>query len=176
MTTTTALHEVRTTRFGELETIEVADEALLTFPEGLPGFEDHTRFALTEHERLEPFLWLQSLHDPLIGFLVVEPRTFVDDYAFDVNEADVELLRLSDDVQPRVLSVLVVPEDVRAMTANLQAPLVINDVDRLAKQVILTDDRFPLRYPVFGGDARRDGRTGEARRIEPKHAARRRAC
>ena len=76
---------------------------------------------------------------------------------------------------------MVVPEDVRAMTANLQAPLVINERDRLAKQVILTDDRFPLRYSVFGGDARRDGRAGEGRRIdgrhgEPKHAARRRAC
>jgi len=44
-----------------------------------------------------------------------------------------------------------VPEDVRAMTANLQAPLILNPVKRIAKQVILTDERFPLRYPVFGG-------------------------
>ena len=39
---------------------------------------------------------------------------------------------------------------IRAMTANLQAPIIINPLKRIAKQVILTDERFPLRFPVFG--------------------------
>ena len=192
MTVTTML-DVRTTRFGDLETVEVSEEAIVTFPEGLPGFERHTRFALMEHERLEPFLWLQSLADPLIGFLVIEPAVLVDDYSFDLGDPDVELLALSDDVQPRVFSVLVVPEDVRAMTANLQAPIVVNPASRLGKQVILTDDRFSLRHPVFGGAPARtghrragDAQDGEARHGDvrhggvkyggAKHAARRRAC
>ena len=179
----TTMHDVRTTRFGDLETVQVSEEALVSFPEGLPGFERHTTFALMEHERLEPFLWLQSLEDPMIGFLVIEPALLVNDYSFDLGDPDVELLGLSDDVQPRVLAVLVVPEDVRAMTANLQAPLVVNPASRLGKQIILTDERFSLRHPVFGGVEARSGhgsngrgRAGDARPGGPKYAARRRAC
>ena len=184
----TTLHEVRTTRFGDLETVSVSEDAIWTFPDGLPGFERHTTFALMEHERLEPFMWLQSVEDPMTGFLVIEPALLVNDYSFDLGDPDVELLGLSDDVQPRVLAVLVVPGDVRAMTANLQAPLVINPATRLGKQVILTDERFSLRHPVFGpaevragqgraGNGRHgDARHGEVRHGGSKHAARRRAC
>jgi flagellar assembly factor FliW len=67
-----------------------------------------------------------------------------------------------------VLSILVVPEDIRAMTANLQAPLILNPLKRIAKQVILTDERFPLRYPVFGGA----GGLG----VADRGSGRRRAC
>ena len=67
------------------------------------------------------------------------------------------------------------------MTANLQAPLVVNPASRIGKQVILTDERFSLRHPVFGGADTRTGQgtgqgRGEARHGGTKHAARRRAC
>jgi flagellar assembly factor FliW len=142
--------EIRTTRYGEMETIQIAETAVLAFPEGVPGFERHRRFALIEDTRLAPFSWLQSLHDPLVGFLVIEAGLLVADYEFDIADPDADMLGLDDSADARVLSILVVPENVRAMTANLQAPLIVNPVKRIAKQVILTDERFPLRYPVFG--------------------------
>ena len=151
MTTATRMMEIRTTRYGEMETIQISEDTLLTFPEGVPGFERHRRFALIQDPKLAPFSWLQSLHDPLVGFLVIAPGLLVQDYEFDISDPDVELLGLDDASQASVLSILVVPEDVRAMTANLQAPLIMNPRKRIAKQVILTDERFPLRYPVFGG-------------------------
>lgn len=160
-----AMLEIRTTRYGEMETVQVPANAVLSFPEGVPGFERHRRFALIEDTKLAPFFWLQSLHDPLVGFLVIEPGLIVADYEFDIADPDVELLSLNDATEARVLTILVVPEDVRAMTANLQAPLIVNPLKRIAKQVILTDERFPLRYPVFGN-------------VDPgaRGSARRRAC
>jgi flagellar assembly factor FliW len=157
--------EIRTTRYGELETIQVSTDTLIAFPDGVPGFERHMRFALIEDPKLAPFSWLQSLHDPLVGFLVIEPGLLVSDYEFDISDPDVELLELTDPSDARVLSILVVPEDVRAMTANLQAPIILNPQKRIAKQVILTDERFPLRYPVFGGPG-----------IVERSPGRRRAC
>ena len=148
---TTRMLEIRTTRYGEMETVHVSEDAVLAFPEGLPGFERHRRFALIEDGKLAPFCWLQSLHDPLVGFLVIEPGLLIPNYEFDISDPDAELLSLDDPSYARVLSILVVPENVRAMTANLQAPLIVNPLKRIAKQVILTDERFPLRYPVFGG-------------------------
>jgi flagellar assembly factor FliW len=153
MTATTILErpmiDVRTTRYGEMETVHVSDEVIMTFPDGMPGFERHQRFALLQDAKLAPFFWLQSLHDPLVGFLVITPGLLVSDYEFDIADPDVEMLELSDPAEARVLTILVVPEDVRSMTANLQAPIIINPVKRIAKQVILTDERFPLRHPVF---------------------------
>jgi flagellar assembly factor FliW len=146
-----ARFEIRTTRYGELETVTISESDVIEFPEGVPGFERHQRFAMIVDQKLAPFSWLQSLHDPLVGFLVIEPGLLVTDYSFDISDPDAELLGLTDPSEARVLSILVVPEDVRAMTANLQAPLILNPEKRIAKQVILTDERFPLRYPVFGG-------------------------
>lgn len=148
--TSAPLIEVRTTRYGELETVQVSEEKVITFAEGVPGFERHHRYALLQDEKLAPFFWLQSLHDPLVGFLVIDPSELVSDYEFDISDADVDQLQLEDPSQAWVLCILVVPEEIRAMTANLQAPLVVHPEKRLAKQIILTDERFPLRYPVFG--------------------------
>ena len=167
-TATEPTFEIRTTRYGEMETVTISESAVLHFPEGVPGFERHQRFALIEDTKLAPFSWLQSLHDPLVGFLVIEPGLLVNDYIFDIADPDVDMLGLDDASDARVLSILVVPEDVRAMTANLQAPLIVNPQKRIAKQVILTDERFPLRYPVFGGAAGA-GATGRG-------SGRRRAC
>ena len=165
---TTRTLEIRTTRYGEMETIQVSEDAVLAFPDGIPSFERHRRFALIEDAKLAPFCWLQSLHDPLVGFLVIEPGLLVSDYAFDISDPDTDLLGLDDPSEARVLSILVVPEDVRAMTANLQAPVIVNPQKRIAKQVILTDERFPLRYPVFGNA----GGAGAAE----QSPGRRRAC
>lgn len=164
----TRMLEIRTTRYGEMETIQIPESAVLAFPEGVPGFERHRRFALIEDTKLAPFCWLQSLHDPLVGFLVIEAGLLIADYEFDISDPDVDLLGLDDAADARVLSILVVPENIRAMTANLQAPLIVNPAKRIAKQVILTDERFPLRHPVFGNA----GTVGAA-----EHApGRRRAC
>ena len=160
---TTRMLEIRTTRYGEMETIQISEDAVLAFPEGVPGFERHRRFALIEYPKLAPFCWLQSLHDPRVGFLVIEPGLLVADYEFDIADPDVELLGLSDPSEARVLSILVVPENVKAMTANLQAPLIVNPRKRIAKQVILTDERFPLRYPVFDGAAAAEQGPGRRR-------------
>ena len=150
-TTSAGMLEIRTTRYGEMETVQIPEDAVLGFPGGGPGFERHRRFALIEDAKLAPFCWLQSLHDPLVGFLVIEPGLLIANYEFDISDPDAELLGLDDSSGARVFSILVVPENVRAMTANLQAPLIMNPQKRIAKQVILTDERFPLRYPVFGG-------------------------
>ena len=178
MSTTTQLLEIRTTRYGEMETVLISEDAILAFPEGVPGFERHRRFALLNDQKLAPFSWLQSLHDPLVGFLVIQPGLLVKDYEFDIADPDVELLGLDSPGDATVFSILVVPEDVRAMTANLQAPVIVNPKRRIAKQVILTDERFPMRYPVFGGAGGAGGMgggSGQPERSE-RGSGRRRAC
>jgi flagellar assembly factor FliW len=49
-----------------------------------------------------------------------------------------------------VLVILNVPADPSRTTANLRGPLVLNTERRLARQLVLQDDFWPLRYAVFG--------------------------
>ncbi|HLH25573.1 MAG TPA: flagellar assembly protein FliW [Chloroflexota bacterium] len=144
---------VRSARLGPMETLALPEEARLTFPTGLPGFEDYTAFALIEDEYYAPFCWLQSLDDPYISFLLVPPGCVDPDYELALPDEDRESLRLEAGTEPRLYCIVVVPKDVQAMTANLKAPLVINPVRRQGKQVIRTDERYALREPVLRGAA-----------------------
>jgi flagellar assembly factor FliW len=142
---------IRTTRFGHLERLEVPEDALLEFPAGLPGFERERRFALIEDERFAPFGWLQSLADPTVRFLVA-PIELVDP-GYPVEQA-----RLAWDGpaegEPELLCILTVRDDLREATANLRAPLVVDRRARRGAQVILHDDRLPLRHPILPTAAR----------------------
>jgi flagellar assembly factor FliW len=140
---------VRTARLGPLETLELPEEARLTFPAGLPGFEDFTTFALIEDENYAPFCWLQALDDPYLSFLLVPPDCVVRDYDFDLADEDRDSLGLDGDVEPRLYCIVTVPEDVQALTANLKAPVVINPVRQRGKQIIRADERYSLRQPVL---------------------------
>lgn len=148
----TMLVQLQTARFGAVETVMVPQSALFTFPEGVPGFEEYTAFALIEDADYAPFGWLQSLAEPALKFIVVDPQVVVPDYAVDLAEGDVGSLALAHPGEARLLAIVSVPGSIEAMTANLKAPVVLNCVRRLGKQVILNDDRYSLREPVLTGD------------------------
>ena len=142
---------VDTTRFGQLESVEVPEQALLRLPRGLYGFEAHRDFALIEEARYLPFRWLQALDDPCLRFVLLPPAVIDPGYAPELSSADLELLELEPGERHEMYAIVVGPRDLRAMTANLKAPLVINPRRRLALQVILSDERYSLRHPVAAG-------------------------
>jgi flagellar assembly factor FliW len=141
--------ELQTTRFGRLETLEVPEAGVLEFPHGLPGFESHKSFALIEDERYLPLRWLQSLGDPHVAFLVMDPTLVVGTYDVEIGALDVDCLELTEGNDPELLCILVIPEDFRSATINLKAPIVVNRPRQRGKQVILTDERYPLRFRAF---------------------------
>jgi flagellar assembly factor FliW len=145
---------VETTRFGSLERVTVADDAIYHFPDGLPGFEHLTEFALIEEQQFWPFTWLQPLAEAQIGFVLMDPALFAADYKPDINPQDVTCLDVVPDDLLDLRSILVVPSEPKAATANLKAPLVLNRRTRSGKQVILMDDHLSMRHPVFGDPAR----------------------
>ncbi|HEY7067134.1 MAG TPA: flagellar assembly protein FliW [Chloroflexota bacterium] len=144
---------VKTARLGPLETVELAEEARLTFPTGLPGFEEYTAFALIEDEYYAPFCWLQALDDPHISLLLVPPQCIEPDYDLPLADEDRESLRLEARAEPRLYCIVVVPENAAEMTANLMAPLAINPARRRGKQIIRVDERYLLRQRVLQGAA-----------------------
>ena len=147
---------IETTRFGALD---VEERKVITFPDGLPGFEEHRLFTLVPHHTADggkgsPFVWLQSLEDGGLAFLAMEPHQAFPDYAPRVPRAELESLALAEETaRPRLYSLLTIPQgDPAGITANLMAPVVVNARARVAKQIVLNTDQYGLRHRLLPGD------------------------
>lgn len=137
---------VQTARFGDLD---VEPELVITFPDGLIGFDRCRRFFVVRHEEGSAFRWLQSVEEPGLAFPVAEPDAIRPDYAPTVSDADARALGLTPDTPALLLTILTVPgDDPHAMTANLLGPLVINPLTRQGRQVIVQDPEFTTRHGV----------------------------
>ena len=56
------------TRFGNLD---VPDGTLLTFPSGILGFPDWTRYVILDHDTEAPFKWLHCVEQPDLAFVIL---------------------------------------------------------------------------------------------------------
>jgi len=48
-----------------------------------------------------------------------------------------------------VYCILTIPDDVSRMTANLKAPLVINSASQQARQVVLQENEYSVKYSMY---------------------------
>jgi len=139
--------KINTRHFGE---IEIEDEKIVDFPEGIPGFEHVRKFVLLSNiDEDSPFRWLQCVDDPSLAFAVIDPRTIKPDYTVDVDDSEIEILNIENCDDVVILSIVVVPEDITRMTANLKAPIIINSANMTGKQVIMDKCDYPVRYFIF---------------------------
>ena len=137
---------VQSTRFGELE---VAEEQIMDFSEGLLGFPDEKKFALMEYKPESPFYILQSMADPDLTFLMINPFAFFNDYDFHMDDALMAEIGLTADNPPTVFNIVTVRDKLESMTVNLAGPVLVNIRDRKAAQWVIEKTQFPTRYPLF---------------------------
>lgn len=136
----------QTTRFGELT---VGEGEVISFPEGLFGFEDLKRFCLVDPGDDTLILWLQSLDKKEISFPVLEPKIFKPDYVVRLSGQELRALQLDNVNQGVVFNIITIPNDVALMTANMKAPVVINLKDQVGKQVVLQENEYSVRHTIF---------------------------
>ena len=82
--------QIESTRFGR---VEIADDAVINFPDGLIGLPG-TRYALIAQTESSVFLWLHSVDDPAVALPVANPWLFFGNYEVEVSDEDAEKLRL----------------------------------------------------------------------------------
>jgi len=136
--------EIETSRFG---TITVEDDRVMTFPNGLLGFPNHTRFALIQTGTENYFFWLQSVDEANLAFVITDPTIFFKDYEVPVREEWQTELRIAD---AGLVQVFVICNKVGEwLTGNLLGPLVVNTENKLAQQIVLTDKKWTTRQPLL---------------------------
>ena len=139
---------VMTKVFGE---IEIDDDRIISFPNGIVGFPELTEFALLHDSEKgsDAIHWLQSLQEPGFAMPVMDPLIVCPDYNPEVDD---ELLKHLGELNPEELLVLVtvtVPKDLTQMTVNLRGPIIIDAVGRKATQVIVEGDEYQVKFPIY---------------------------
>jgi flagellar assembly factor FliW len=137
---------INTVRFGE---IEIAEEKILCFEGGLPGFDNCSRFTIISSEETDPFLWLQSLDEPDVALAVINPFRLFPDYTPAVNEMDLEKIGSPADEDVLALTVAVIPVKYEKMTTNLVSPILINLKTNQARQIIMENSTYQVKQPIF---------------------------
>ena len=140
---------IQTLNFGDLE---IAQQSIITFNDGLPGFPQLRRFVVLEMEDIKPFHYLQALPNddtPPIALYLINPFLVDPSYEFRLTDSDMEAIKSKNSTELTIYAVATIPSDPREATLNLMAPIVINEKDRRGRQVILHDSKYSVRHPLI---------------------------
>lgn len=137
---------IKSLTFGD---ISIDEDTIFTFPEGIPGIRDIKKFAILDSEELAPFKWLQSVDEPYLSMMTLDPALIDPTYKVRVNETYRSIIGDFEPDELITMSLIVVPKDPQQMTANLLAPILLNKKTLLGAQVVIDGSRDLLRVKVI---------------------------
>lgn len=141
---------IQTARFGE---VVVDEDRTIHFVEPVLGFPNSKRYVILDHSEDSPFKWLQSADEPDLAFVVTNPQFFKIPYEFELSDEQAAELALTQAEDALVLTIVNIPQgDPAKMTANLLGPIIINQAQRKAKQVVLNDSAFSTKTRLIPDD------------------------
>lgn len=132
------------TRFG---TIELEDDAIISFPNGIVGFPNETRFALLERAKGGAIAYLQSLTTPQLALPVMDGASFGEDYP-NPTAAELAVQVGLETSEPLVLVVVVARATEPRLSANLLAPIIVAADTKKAAQVVLDPHRYAAAFAI----------------------------
>lgn len=141
---------IQTTRFGPLD---VDESKIIHFSEGLPGFNHVKDYVIIPIPQYYPFHCMQAVQQPDLAFAVADPWELFPDYMPQIGDDDESFLELRSPSDAAVYVMAVIPPDLKNITVNLMAPLVINANSRKGRQVIVfgnysTRERLPHQQSI----------------------------
>lgn len=132
--------ELKTRLFGD---IEIEETGIITFEEGIPGFDDVKKYVLLGDPEVS-IEWLQGIEED-VTIPIIDPFEVKVDYEFEIPENIEQLLDIKNPDDVIVRTVLVIPENIKEIRTNLQGPIVINKSAKKGKQLLLNEE-YPIRY------------------------------
>lgn len=70
------------------------------------------------------------------------------EYSFDIDEPTIELLDIKQEDDIFVLGVLSLKDPLETSTINLQAPIIFHTTKKIAKQMIVNDNKLAVRHVI----------------------------
>ena len=121
---------------------------VLEFRDGILGFPASRRFVLTDLSEDGSFQLLNSLDEEAVSMVVSVPWQFSPDYMPDIGDEEQRELGLAAPHEAIVFCPVTLDGETDTLYFNLLGPFVVNAQTRQGRQVVLTDERHPLRAPL----------------------------
>ena len=140
---------IKTKIFGD---VEISDDKILTFEDGIIGFPDLKHFTLIHDEEKGKdagIRYFQSIEEPAFAMPVMNPLMVCEDYNPQVSEEFLSSLGNISDENIVVLVTVTVPTDLTKMTVNLQGPIIINSDEKKGAQIIVEGNDYPVKVPIY---------------------------
>lgn len=128
---------------------EFNEEDVITFPKGLPGLEKNKKFILFSLEENDLFHVLHSIEHEDLGLLVISPFSSFKEYEFKLTEEKLSKLKISKPEDVLVLNTVTLHSKIENITTNLKAPIIINIKEKLGEQIILDNEKYLIKHPLF---------------------------
>ena len=141
--------QIETKVFG---TVNIPEEKILHFPNGIIGFPDMKRYALLHDEKYGDNVevqWLQSLDNPRFAMPVINPEIIIPDYHPRFSDNDTVVLGEFDGKDGIMLVTMSIVNGIESATVNLSGPILINPNTNLGSQIILSSDRYSVKHPIY---------------------------
>jgi flagellar assembly factor FliW len=136
-----------TKRFGK---IEYKKSDTISMVRSILGFDSYISFLIISPEEHEPFKWLQSLEEPSLAFLMIDPLVAEPDFVVEIYPNDLAVIGASDINDISVFVFVSIPEGrPELMTANFQAPMIVNKENMNAAQLVLGDSKYGSDHSIF---------------------------
>jgi flagellar assembly factor FliW len=123
--------KINTIQFGELE-FDAANT--ISFAGGILGFETLKSFLLIKADD-QLFYWLNSVESPEIAFPMVGVRVI------DENFPEIP--------GSEAFAIVTLNSDPLKITANLKAPVYINQDEKSGFQKVIDSDKYPVNFNLF---------------------------
>lgn len=130
-------------------TKEYEENDVITFKNGIPGFENLKKFIVFSLEDNEVFSILHSIEDSAVGLVVVSPFYIMKDYEIDISDEIVSSLKVESGTDVNLLNTVSLNSDISKITVNMRAPIVINIKSKLGEQIILSNEKYLIKQPLF---------------------------
>ncbi len=141
--------EYTTKLFGK---IDVTDDKIIEFPQGILGFEDLKKFALMfDSEKSAPtgLNFMVSLDEPAFMMPVVTAVAVKPDYSPKISAEVEKAIGPLTEENVLVLVTMTIPSDITEMTVNLNAPIIINTETNKAIQSMVENEGYDIKYPIY---------------------------
>jgi flagellar assembly factor FliW len=137
---------IKTKYHGE---ILLEEKDVWHFHKGIPGFENEKEFVILPLPGNEVFSIMQSVVTQELAFVMVDPFIFFQNYNFNLDESTMQQLVIEEEKDVIVSIIMTVKNPFEKSTANLQAPLIFNNKNKIAKQLILNNPDYKTRHPIY---------------------------
>ncbi|WLR41488.1 flagellar assembly protein FliW [Bacillus carboniphilus] len=94
---------------------------------------------------------LQSITEVSVAFIITNPFLFKQDYEFELDQQTIDQLNILNPTDALVYSILTIVEPFERTTANLKAPIIMNQHNNRGKQMILQEEPYDTKYSLIKG-------------------------